>query len=485
MARDNRREIDRIEVEAGDELLVAHAGLLAFVQWCVRKGIIRLIAKRLPAAGSTGYPPEDMVLTLWVAVLLRGSRTVLETVDTLRRNAGLVALLGMKEMPSSTTLADWLRRLGGVEMRDGERSGCEAGLQMVQNLFYETAARVLHELRGVVDRTLDFDAVCHPESKEYAQWMYTGERGTMGYYGFVGTVCVMAELEPGNHSPNDHVADRVRSCMDVCAKAGVPVRKLRSDAAGYTAALLNLCEEEGRRVTYYIRAPQDHAVCASVRAIPSHEWMPGQVRMAHDKLRDAVLADTAHAMAKAPKGFRLVNERRQEEEADTGEQDGLLVRVARIVTRYWSIATNDHASSCAQVIVFYNLRQGADEQNNDKLKNDVAVGALPCRGAHGFPANRVYGYFCAMLHNIFAWYKHECLGTEEQTLRLPTVVQRDFAVAARVTLHARTVTLTLASYARDVAAALQRSIDRIRRKVKRMAIPPVAPSFSPMIFRRA
>ena len=95
MARDNRRPIDRIVVEAGDALLVGHAGMLAFVQWCVRKGILMLIAKRLPAAGSTGYPAEDMLLTLWVAVLLRGSQTVLETIDALRRNAGLVALLGM------------------------------------------------------------------------------------------------------------------------------------------------------------------------------------------------------------------------------------------------------------------------------------------------------------------------------------------------------------------------------------------------------
>ncbi|MCY3018322.1 MAG: IS1380 family transposase [Planctomycetota bacterium] len=485
MARDNRRVIDRIEVEAGDELLVAHAGLLAFVQWCVRKGILRLIAKRLPAAGSTGYPPEDMVLTLWVAMLLRGSRTVLETVDTLRRNAGLMALLGMKEMPSSTTMADWLRRLGEVELRGEERSGCADGLRKVQDLFYESAAQVLRELRGVVDRTLDFDAMCIAESKQYAEWMYTGERGTMSYLGFVGSVCVMAELEPGNHSPNDHIAERVRSCMDVCAKAGMPVRKLRSDAAGYTAGLFDLCEEKGRQVKYFVRARQDDAVQASERAIPSHEWTPWQVRMAHEKLRDAVLADTAHAMAKAKEGFRLVVERRQEEEADTEEQDGLLVRVPRVVTTHQAIATNDHSLSCADVLAFYNRRQGNDEQGNDKLKNDVMLGALPCRGAYGLPANCAYGYLAAMLHNVFEWYKHDCLGKEQMPLRLPTIVQRDFAVAARVTLHARTVTLTLASYARDAAAALQNSIDRIRRKVKRMAIPPVAPSFSPMIFRRA
>lgn len=485
MARDNRRVIDRIEVEAGDELLVAHAGLLAFVQWCVRKGILRLIAMRLPAAGSTGYPVEDMLLTLWVAVLLRGNQTVLEMIDTLRQNKGLVALLGMKEMPSSTAVADLLRRLAEVELRGKERGGWENGLQKVQDLFYENVAQVLRELRGAVDRTLDFDAMCIAESKKYAPWMYTGERGTMGYLAFMGNVCVMAELEPGNHSPNDHVAERVVSCLEVCKKAGVPVRKLRSDAAGYTSALFDVCEETRWQVKYYVRARQDDGMASSFRAIPSAEWIPSRLRMAHKKERDAVLAETAHAMNKAKKGFRLAIERRQEEVADTEDQAGLLVRVARIVTSYQAIATNDHEMACADVIAFYNLRAGIDEQGNDKLKNDVTLGALPCRGEHGLPANRVYAYLCAMLHNVFEWYKHDCLGKEQMPLRLPTIVQRDFAVPARVTLHARTVTLTLASYARDAAAALQNSIDRIRRKVKRMAIPPVAPSFSPMIFRRA
>ena len=485
MARRNRRLIDRIVVEAGDALLVGHAGVVRFVQWCVQKGIFRLVAKRLPAAGSTGYPAEDMALTLWVAVLLCGRRTVLETVDDLRGNAGLVAMLGMERMPSSTALADWLRRGAGVELRGDGRGGWEDGLRMVQDLCCEMAAQVLRELRGVVDRTLDFDASCIAESKAYAPWMYTGERGTMGYFAFVGSVCVMAELEPGNHSPNDHVAERVVSCLEVCRKAGVPARKLRSDAAGYTSGLLNACEDTRWKVTYYVRAPQDTAVCASERAIPERGWVPGQLRMAHDRERTAVFASTAHAMDKAKKGFRLSVERRQEEEADTEDHDGLLVRVPRVVTRFLGIATNDHTSSDAEVAAFYNMRQGADEQGNDRLKNDVMIGALPCRGEHGLPANRVYGYLCAMLHNVAEWYKHDCLGKEDMPLRLPTIVQRDFTVAARVTLHARTITLTLASCARGLAATLQQQLDTIRRKTKRMSIPPIAPSFSPMIFRRA
>ena len=97
----------------------------------------------------------------------------------------------------------------------------------------------------------------------------------------------------------------------------------------------------------------------------------------------------------------------------------------------------------------------------------------------------MYGYLCAMLHNVVEWYKHDCLDKDDMPLRLPTIIQRDFALAARVVLHARTVTITLANYARAAAIVLQNRIDTIRRKARRMVIPPVAPVFAPMIFRRA
>lgn len=93
--------------------------------------------------------------------------------------------------------------------------------------------------------------------------------------------------------------------------------------------------------------------------------------------------------------------------------------------------TNDHTIPLPAARAFYNQRQGAGEHGNDHLKNDVAIGALPCRGADGLPANRVYTCFCALLHNLHEWYKHDCLPPEDTAMRLPTFMQRDRARAAR------------------------------------------------------
>ena len=485
MARNNHQRIDRIIVCADETNLVDHAGVLAFMQWCEQRGVLRLMAQRLPLSGTNGYTAEDMIKTLWAAVLLNNGRTVFSTIDDLRHNAGVAAMLGMQQLPSSSAVADWLRRLAGVELRHQHgtprRTGVAGGLDGAQNLFCELTAECLRALRPQLSGTLDFDASVIPEQKRYAQWTYEKQRGSMGYFAFMDGICVMAEVEPGNHSPNDHIRARVAACLDVCAKAGVPARALRSDAAGYVAALFDECQR--RAVRFYVRAAQDAAVTASVRAIAAREWTHTSVRTAHDGARSAELAETAHAMNTGASGFRLVVERRVEVEEPAAD-DGLLLAVPRRITRYWSIATNDDRMSCAEVVALYNRRQGASEQGNDRLKNDVSIGALPCRGAHGLEPNRVYGYLCALLHNMFEWYKHDCLPHEDQPLRLPTIVRRDMLLAARVTRHARTLTLHLADYAADAARRLQQQLTHIRRALTRISIPPVAPAYAPLIYRR-
>lgn len=135
-------------------------------------------------------------------------------------------------------------------------------------------------------------------------------------------------------------------------------------------------------------------------------------------------------------------------------------------------------------MAFYHRRQGASEHGNERLKNDVCLGALPCRGEHGLAPNCVFAYLCALLHNLFEWYKHDCLLREDQPLRLPTIVQRDMRIAARVTRHAHTLTLHLVNYAVEAARRLQRQLHYIRRAITRTPMPPVAPAYAPLIYRR-
>jgi len=111
MARDNHVRIDRIAVCADESNLVVDAGILAFMQWCERRGVFKLSDQRLPHPGTNGYTASDVVKALWAAVLTRKGRTVLAVIDELRRNDGMRAILGLRRMPSAAASADWLRRL--------------------------------------------------------------------------------------------------------------------------------------------------------------------------------------------------------------------------------------------------------------------------------------------------------------------------------------------------------------------------------------
>ncbi len=69
----------------------------------------------------------------------------------------------------------------------------------MQGLCYELAGKVLMGMKGDLSKMVDFDACAITGSKKCDVKMYTGERGSMSYLGFIDNICLMAELESGNH----------------------------------------------------------------------------------------------------------------------------------------------------------------------------------------------------------------------------------------------------------------------------------------------
>ncbi len=485
MARDNKLRIDRIVIEASEDELTGHAGLVALMQWLGRKKVRALLDARLPQpAAGNGYRASDMVLALWVNILVHGSDASLGTLDALGENSAAVRVAGMKALPSSSAVGDWLRRMGNVELQGSKEQavhgGYADGMQRMQNAFYEVAALVLRALGSEAPPLLDFDATVIEESKAYSRIMYTGERGTMAYLGYAGRVCVMAELEPGNHSPNDHAARRTISCIRLCRKAALAIKATRADAASYVAGLVATCQKRGIR--FYIRAPRDAAVKATLAAQPEHAWRHTGVRQAGARVpRKVELGRAAHALNGVTAPFMLVARR---ETIVSAAPPGDLVPDAPVVERtYWAVATNDAVSTDEQVLEIYNAR-GDSENRHKELKADLNLDRLPCGGPHGLQPNRIYAYACAMLYNLLELYKRDCLGRAAQSMRLPTVRRTQFAVAAKVRCHSHVLNLKLASYAADAAAWLRAAVQVIRRRVKPFVFPRLAPAYGAFMYRR-
>jgi len=150
-----------------------------------------------------------VVKTLSAAVLTRKERSVLAVIDELHRNDGMRAIFR-------------LRQLAEVELRHAWHAvprwrGRPIGAHVKSPL--QSPRQCLKALRTWLHRVLDFDTMVIPKEKKYAVWRYDTLRGTMGYFAFLDGMCVMAELEPGYHSPNVHIAARVAPCLDMCALA--------------------------------------------------------------------------------------------------------------------------------------------------------------------------------------------------------------------------------------------------------------------------
>ncbi|MCX7002643.1 MAG: IS1380 family transposase [bacterium] len=483
MARDNHLRIDTVAVAAGADDLTGHAGLLAIVTFLERTGIIRLVRQRLPATMSAnGYSAADILLTIWVNILVHRGAATLQTIDHLRANPAVLRLLKMKQMPSATTVGDWLRRMANVERttEDGVPvyDGYADGLTRMQNCMYEITLLTLKRLRALLPDVLDYDAVTILEEKAYDMKMYTGEWGSMAYCAFVGRVCVMAEIEPGNHSPNDKVVRRMLSVMRLCNKAGVWPRGTRADSASYIGALFDWCVSRG--VTFYMRTDQDAAVRETNRAITA--WNMIDVRQAKAaQKKEICVGRSVHAMGTAEHAFTLVTQRTTE--ITQPAPGDLAPETPSIVHRYSSIATNDPQLSDAAVIEFYNAR-GEEENRHKELKDDFGLKRLPCRGPKGLAPNRIYGYACVMLYNLMEIYKKECLGVETMTLRLPTIRERFIALPAKVTLHGHTLTVTLARGAQEQAWWLEDLVQLMRQELKAWVVPVVAPMLWASIYRR-
>lgn len=158
----------------------------------------------LARAATAGTAPSVFVDRL-ILMLPAGGRS-LEDLRELRREAGLLRLLGRAVIPDPDTLGDWLRRMGDPQT---EQAGV-VGLGRVRDALN---VRLLRR-DGHTTYTLDADATLGVGEKRDAHWSYIGERGYMPVLGFLWEtpVCLVDEFREGHVSPGAGQLECYRQC---------------------------------------------------------------------------------------------------------------------------------------------------------------------------------------------------------------------------------------------------------------------------------
>lgn len=502
----NALPVKNVTIEASERGMIDVGGLCEVISFAEKLGFFRLIDKRLPLPQrSDGYYPSDFVKCFIALQFISRTDVTLDTLTILRDNHALKKALKMKEIPSASALGDFLRRMSYTEAQktvpghENEtlvlRGGHADGLARMQDLFSEFSVLTLKRLGRNISNTLDVDAFVIEENKAYSAWTYKNKKGTMGYGGFFGGVCVMLELEPGNHSPHDNIAKRTESCIQLIKKAGLKVKQLREDAAGYVADIINYCDKNN--ILFFLRAANDPAVKKSIQTIQTKKegeeisrikeemkmyWHEEEINICNNQTERITLGTAVHTMDKTENPFLLAVKRT--EIIEDVKEETFFPEVKQTKHLHFAVATNATDKTEKEITEFYNQRAEDSENRNKELLIDFGAGTLHCGGEIGLAPNRVSAYIKGMVYNMMLIFKHECLEEEERKHRLPTLCDMFIRVPAKVTYHAHEVHIALPHYMKKVEKKLRKIQWKIKHIVKRVHIERYAPQYGQLIFRR-
>ena len=412
-----RQTVFGFKLERTEETLTAHGGLALLAEFNHGLGVRGLADRYLPGPGSNrGYAPSVFVDRL-ILMLQAGGRS-LEDLRELRREAGLLRLLGRDVIPDPDTVGDWLRRMGA-------QTG-QAGLVGLGQVRDALNARLLRR-DGHTTYTLDADATLVVGEKRDAHWSYLGVRGYMPMLGFLWEtpVCLVDEFREGNVSPGAGQLEFYRQC-----RARMPVGKrlarYRADRAAYQAALIN--ELEVDQVQWAITADQDVAVKAVIAGLPP------AARQEPVKGCGYQVAEAVPTMNATEAAFRLSIKREERPQGELFEQ-------ATGPYAYHVVASNwpDEEKTAHEVLVWHNQR-GQAENFNKELKHGLGLEQLPCGD---FGANAVFFRIGVLAYNLFIGFKRVACPAAWASQTIATVRWKLVQVAGRILRHAGQVVLRL------------------------------------------
>ena len=441
--------------ESTDAQFTSRAGLSALAEVMSRLGLSELCDRIFPARGSNRGFHASEYLNTFVMLFNEGGRC-LEDVRHLHSERALLSLLGMARIPSADALGDWLRRMG--------RGG--VGRKLLERVNAHVLRVTLGDCRQV---TLDIDATAVLCGKKHARRTYLGSRGYMPMVGHIAETdqVVASDFRRGNRPPNYDNLGFIRRCMRALP-SGVSVRRVRIDAAGWSRKVIGYLQDQA--IGYAIRAKSCEDIRMMIADSRESDWSALRLRDGSVSPTESTFR-TLHVMNGVEDAFTLVIQRRLKDDAEHTEVgDSVQQRLPMLCELdeeridceryvYRAIATNldvlDGLDD-SEIVHWYNQRGNCSENRIRELKQDFAGGCMPCTDHQ---ANAFYFALSAFAFNVFVLFRRLLPGALEGA-RASTVRHRLFAMAGRITRHARRVVLRMQH---DHRTRLDQVIDGIDR----------------------
>jgi hypothetical protein len=404
------------------ELLTSRAGLVTIAEVMNSVNFSNLVDKYFPLPRSNrGFKPSLFVNSMML--MLHEGGKCLDDLRHIRSDSALRLLLGIKQIPESDTMGDWLRRMGN------------AGVKAVTEINKPLIRKALHNTKKI---TLDIDATLSASKNKTAEWTYkkcTGYMPMVGHIAETGQV-LNTDFRAGNVAPAAENLEFIHQC-EAALPAGVEVSKLRIDAAGYQAAIID--EGIDREIQFAIRAKMNNVLKKTIERQEETKWQPLLDRNGNE-ISGEYTCRIVHSMEKSKHAFTAVVQRKEINgqlelglDCETGEimQQGAYL--------YRAIATNREYLTDSELVHWYNQRAEDSENRIKELKADFGANRMPCSD---FAANALYFSLCALAYNLFALMRH-LLPVCFESCRAKTIRWRLYALAGKVVKHGRNLYLKL------------------------------------------
>ena len=393
------------------DTITGRAGLALFQEAALALGVRKSIKENLPPPGSgNGFKPQEYVLPL-VMMLCGGGRTM-EDIREIEMDEGLRQLCGFTRLPGADAIGQWLRKPDHLQ-----------GLKQV-NQFQARQVIVRSDKN---DFTMDVDATMVETKKQCADMTYLGHRAFQALLSFIAELdlCVACDYRQGSVPAGSGVKKQLLATHRLLKSCGKRLAYLRSDSAGYTADVINTCNDLG--VTFTITADQDTAV---VKIIKSLNRRGGWKRLFRPdgKATDRWYKTATHCMEETEKAFTLIVLRWPNPKPDLFHHQPYCYHV---------IATSDDERKPHEVIWFHNGR-GDAENYNKELKSGFGMDYAPCRS---LAADAVYFEIGVLSYNLTTAVKRLLLGGDWVRRTIASLRWRLIQIAGKVVRHGRQLIL--------------------------------------------
>jgi hypothetical protein len=406
-----RQTVLPFKLKRTPERITAKSGLALYAEFFTAMGVEALMDRHLPQPGSgRGFKAASYIKPL--SMMLYGGGESIEDMREVRED-GLRELIGLKEVPSSSAIGDWLKRMGH-----------RGGIEGIEKVNQEIARKVLRK-EDRQSYTLIVDPSLIESQKREARMSYLGCKG---YRPVIATlkengVVIAYEFKEGNDYGGR--VEILRKAFSQMPK-GKEIREVLLDAEYYSHEVLDYLE--GQEVQWVVGVGKDVSVRESIRALAEGEWVP--LKTPEGISTDREVAETVHTMNKGRRAFRLVVVRWKEPQGNLFSD----------TYDYHCLATNLLTESAQEVVWRYNGRAQI-ENHLKEIKGGFGMDRLP---SGDFAANAVYFGIGILTYNLFLGQKLLTLPEPWHTKTIKSIRWLLVEVGGKLIEHGRRKVLKIA-----------------------------------------